>query len=207
MPSTLLLLAIGLSSVGAAAPVAQSAANTCGDGVLHDALWESGALDSPWSAQAVAQAAARPEQDGGLSGLTVPGYEACDDGNTDDGDGCSSTCTVEPAFVCDDHRLIVTGFDHPDVPDEDVWDTNTTHWGILEAADSGAVLEHNHRETPSLATTDLPLLGRSITFEITPVNGRATAGIALGYNPGNMDNPDADYLLWSWTLKPHRNAG
>ena len=29
------------------------------------------------------------------------GSEGCDDGNTADGDGCSSNCTVEPAFFCE----------------------------------------------------------------------------------------------------------
>ena len=28
------------------------------------------------------------------------GAEACDDGNTDDGDGCSSTCSIEAGFTC-----------------------------------------------------------------------------------------------------------
>jgi fibro-slime domain-containing protein len=32
-------------------------------------------------------------------GLVFPG-EACDDGNTTNGDGCSSTCTVEPGATC-----------------------------------------------------------------------------------------------------------
>lgn len=26
--------------------------------------------------------------------------EACDDGNTISGDGCSSTCVIEPGYVC-----------------------------------------------------------------------------------------------------------
>jgi cysteine-rich repeat protein len=28
-------------------------------------------------------------------------FEACDDGNTEDGDGCSSSCTIEPGWLCD----------------------------------------------------------------------------------------------------------
>jgi cysteine-rich repeat protein len=32
----------------------------------------------------------------------VNDLESCDDGNSDDGDGCSSTCTVEDGFECDD---------------------------------------------------------------------------------------------------------
>ena len=27
--------------------------------------------------------------------------DACDDGNTNNGDGCSSTCTIEEYFTCD----------------------------------------------------------------------------------------------------------
>src|SRR5690606_3657499 len=38
--------------------------------------------------------------------------EQCDDGNTTDGDGCSSTCTVEElpaASACPGHEVMVTG--------------------------------------------------------------------------------------------------
>jgi MYXO-CTERM domain-containing protein len=35
------------------------------------------------------------------NGMKDPG-EACDDGNVQFGDGCSTTCTVEPGFTCDD---------------------------------------------------------------------------------------------------------
>jgi fibro-slime domain-containing protein len=35
--------------------------------------------------------------------LAAPGdQEACEDGNTVSGDGCSSTCTIEPGYVCND---------------------------------------------------------------------------------------------------------
>ncbi|HIF92425.1 MAG TPA: DUF4215 domain-containing protein [Myxococcales bacterium] len=33
-------------------------------------------------------------------GAIVPGLESCDDGNSDPGDGCSQTCTIEPSFIC-----------------------------------------------------------------------------------------------------------
>ena len=38
--------------------------------------------------------------------------EACDDGNTRDGDGCSKTCTLEQGYACTD----VTGAPPPNVP-------------------------------------------------------------------------------------------
>jgi cysteine-rich repeat protein len=34
-------------------------------------------------------------------GLLTLGLEECDDNNTDNGDGCSSSCTVEDHFSCD----------------------------------------------------------------------------------------------------------
>ncbi|MEM6955581.1 MAG: DUF4215 domain-containing protein, partial [Myxococcota bacterium] len=33
--------------------------------------------------------------------------EGCDDGNTDDGDGCSSLCAIEPGFVCEEVTFTV----------------------------------------------------------------------------------------------------
>lgn len=29
--------------------------------------------------------------------------QACDDGNSEDGDGCSHNCTIEPGYVCLGH--------------------------------------------------------------------------------------------------------
>jgi cysteine-rich repeat protein len=33
-------------------------------------------------------------------GYLIQGVEECDDGNTNDGDGCTSNCTLEPSWVC-----------------------------------------------------------------------------------------------------------
>jgi cysteine-rich repeat protein len=38
---------------------------------------------------------------GGTGGFVSYFYEQCDDGNATSADGCSSTCTVEPGYVCD----------------------------------------------------------------------------------------------------------
>src|SRR6266705_3083910 len=39
-------------------------------------------------------------------GILIPGdtNEECDDGNKKDGDGCSSTCKVEPGYKCDNQQ-------------------------------------------------------------------------------------------------------
>jgi cysteine-rich repeat protein len=52
------------------------------------------------------------------NGLRAPGSEQCDDGNTTNGDGCSSTCTIETPPVCGDGA--VTGGEGCD-------DDNTTN--------------------------------------------------------------------------------
>ncbi|MEO0599962.1 MAG: DUF4215 domain-containing protein [Myxococcota bacterium] len=44
------------------------------------------------------------------NGVTT-GAETCDDGNTVDGDGCSSTCTLESGYVCPALDLPATGVD------------------------------------------------------------------------------------------------
>jgi cysteine-rich repeat protein len=47
---------------------------------------------------------------------TIDGAEACDDGNTDAGDGCASACTVEAGFACARQTavpLINASFDLP----------------------------------------------------------------------------------------------
>ena len=48
--------------------------------------------------------------------------EKCDDGNTEDGDGCSSACTVEPGYGCWADREGMDGKPPPG-PDEVVPDT------------------------------------------------------------------------------------
>jgi cysteine-rich repeat protein len=39
----------------------------------------------------------------GCTDPTLGEFESCDDGNTDEGDGCSATCQVEPGWVCSAH--------------------------------------------------------------------------------------------------------
>jgi cysteine-rich repeat protein len=41
--------------------------------------------------------------------FVIAGSEVCDDGNSVDKDGCSSTCTVEPDFTCEPDPVQTTG--------------------------------------------------------------------------------------------------
>ena len=73
-----------------------------------------------------------PQAFGGLQGPgncgngTITNPEACDDGNTADGDGCSSTCEVEANWVCTgEPSTCVLDTDGDGVPDvDDVDDDN-----------------------------------------------------------------------------------
>jgi len=50
----------------------------------------------------------------------VLGLEKCDDGNTDDGDGCSALCLIEPGFECEQPALGDSMVVPPTVRDFDV---------------------------------------------------------------------------------------
>ncbi|MBN1609151.1 MAG: DUF4215 domain-containing protein [Polyangiaceae bacterium] len=74
---------------------------TCGDG-FQDGYYVPG--DPPDPGETGAAGAASSGGSMGTGGTTA-GYEtfvweACDDGNTADGDGCSATCELESGYVC-----------------------------------------------------------------------------------------------------------
>ncbi|MCH9682970.1 MAG: DUF4215 domain-containing protein [Deltaproteobacteria bacterium] len=56
----------------------------------------------------------------------ITGAEACDDGGTSDGDGCSSTCAQEPGFSCEGEPSVCTSMcgDGVPTPDEECDDGN-----------------------------------------------------------------------------------
>lgn len=67
------------------------------------------------------------------NGVTGQG-ETCDDGNVDDGDGCSSTCDIEAGYVCPIVDVPLTGID-PDTGDLLAHDSTDARW---EASLDGA---------------------------------------------------------------------
>jgi MYXO-CTERM domain-containing protein len=76
---------------------ATCAAETCGDGVLQEMLGEECDNGTANADTAVCTTACRNALCG--DGFVLAGTEACDDGNTTAGDGCSDNCVVE---VCGD---------------------------------------------------------------------------------------------------------
>jgi cysteine-rich repeat protein len=94
----------------------------CGDGFV-DFIADSGGSNSGGTGSG--------GSGGGFGGGSTSGsYEACDDGNTQPGDGCNSACSVEAGWNCDSwlgacHRT-VCGDGLTDYPAEECDDGNTT---------------------------------------------------------------------------------
>jgi uncharacterized repeat protein (TIGR03806 family) len=72
----------------------------CGDGVVNDAPNED--CEPPGTATCTSECRTRPVTCG--DGFVAP-TEGCDDGNTLNGDGCSSQCTVEVPPACGDGQV------------------------------------------------------------------------------------------------------
>jgi MYXO-CTERM domain-containing protein len=112
--STGLAVACDLTSIGGSATQALFDDGTNGDGLAGDNVWTlattvgaASAVGAKTFACTVSDAESRSSTfainftvaptcgDGAIEGA-----EACDDGDTDPGDGCSATCTLEPGWVC-----------------------------------------------------------------------------------------------------------
>jgi uncharacterized repeat protein (TIGR03806 family) len=74
----------------------------CGDGIVNDAGAED--CEPPGTATCTSECRARLVTCG--DGFVTP-PEACDDGNTLDGDGCTSDCTIEVPPACGDGQVDV----------------------------------------------------------------------------------------------------
>ncbi len=119
--------------------------------------------------------------------------EGCDDVNTATGDGCDASCQVEPGWQCVDagfeldfHEVIVDDYFH-DGPD----------WSI--SADALTVTQSLNAD-PAVYVSTLPVSGVSMTFELTVTSESDDdfIGWAIGYEPGESADPNADWLLFDW---------
>jgi fibro-slime domain-containing protein len=77
----------------------------CGDGgVIYNHLGGDGGAEGDDGGLADAPVAPQPDAMPPMVPVCGDGFltapEGCDDGDTDPGDGCSATCTVEPTFAC-----------------------------------------------------------------------------------------------------------
>ncbi len=82
------------------------------------------------------------------------GEEACDDGNTDDGDGCSSACLQEDGFICRDEPSICVPVctDSSDVGPDDGCTDPTPHCDTRGPARCVACLDADHCDDGNACT-------------------------------------------------------
>lgn len=90
---------------------------------------------------------------------------------------------MEPAYECDDRRIVRIGTDHPDVLSPWAWADAVRIWSSHESLDAGGTLVHGAVYTPGFVPVDLPIADRVLTFELTPSDDQSTLGITVGYSP------------------------
>lgn len=115
--------------------------------------------------------------------------EACDDGNTIDGDGCSSTCTIEPWYTCEVPEVSFNGLTNDDVDGAGTWVPDADGLWITETLNTN----------PWIVNIEDDAMNKlyKLRFGVLTTGDDDMIGIALGYNPWELNNAAwYDYLLY-----------
>ncbi|WP_304608626.1 choice-of-anchor A family protein [Hyalangium versicolor] len=118
--------------------------------------------------------------------------EQCDDGNTQNGDGCSSVCTVENGYLCTDagfslaftEQWFVSGAVNPN------WQLSADRLTVRQTTNSA----------PAVYMTNLPVGGAPLSFELAVETNSDDdfIGWVVGFDSGDTTNPQAEYMLFDW---------
>jgi choice-of-anchor A domain-containing protein len=118
--------------------------------------------------------------------------EQCDDGDTDDGDGCSSSCTVEAGYICTDANFSLAY--------TEAWPwINAPAPAWILSADKLTVTQGTN-SLPAVYMTNLPAVGTTLVFNLR-VNSTADddfIGWVVGFDQGDVNNPQAEFMLFDW---------
>ncbi len=130
---------------------------------------------------------------------TIDATEACDDANLTDGDGCSSTCTVEAGYTCQ-----LAEFQSSFVNDYD-----STSPGNWQETHGNRRLKQSDTPGPSIYASNIPTDVEEISFDMwvtTQQGGEDFIGMVIGFEDGDFDNTDADWLLLDWKKTTETNG-
>ncbi|MFY0578496.1 choice-of-anchor A family protein [Cystobacter fuscus] len=118
--------------------------------------------------------------------------EQCDDGNTANGDGCSSLCAVEDGYLCSNANFSLAYNEHWSLSGSD--DPN---W--ILAAD-GLSVQQTKNSDPGIYMTNLPATGTTLTFDLAvqTTNDDDYIGWVVAYDQGDITNPQAEFMLFDW---------
>ncbi len=117
--------------------------------------------------------------------------EECDDGNFEDGDGCSSDCQVEGDFVCREEGFGIGVTDS--VPEGELPD-----WSV---SDDGLTVIQNANSRPATYSTSLPISPnyRAVfNVSVQTEGDDDMVGWTIGAGETPLSAPDQPYLLFSW---------
>jgi len=119
--------------------------------------------------------------------------ETCDDLNTADSDGCSSTCQDEIGWNC-----IAASFD---LDFDETLINDSTHgtpqWTL---SPDGLTVIQSENADPAVYVSTLPAMGVTITFDLTVTTSSDDdfIGWVVGYQAGDNSNANADWILFDW---------
>lgn len=126
--------------------------------------------------------------------------EACDDGNTDNNDGCTTQCTVEAGFSCD-LAFQGTSFRNEDFSTP----TSTVKPSWTHHADGFGSTQATNTAQPSVGLFGIQALGLGpdapYVFEIsTSTADDDFIGFVIGYNAGDGTTPanHPNYFVFDW---------
>lgn len=123
----------------------------------------------------------------------VDDFEACDDGNRENGDGCDATCAVESGWVCEVLDFVARS--------EETFPSTLGHdapgWNL---SGGDRVLDQLTNAAPTVYVTNIPSTNVEITFDIGVHNTEDDdyLGWAMGVDEHITSDAASDYLLFVW---------
>ena len=128
--------------------------------------------------------------------------ETCDDLNSVNSDGCSSTCVDEIGWNC-----VAASFDLDF--DETLVDDSSHSDPLWLLSTDGLTVTQSENADPAVYVSSLPAMGVTITFDLT-VNTQSDndfIGWVIGYELGENLDPAADWILFDWKQEDQTLGG
>ena len=121
---------------------------------------------------------------------TLDSNEACEDGNLINGDGCDDTCAIEANWECNAAEFNLDF-------NECFSSGNCPSWVV---SSDGRVLTQFTNSAPGIFVSTLPAVGVTAEFTIgvTTTSDDDYIGWAVGYDQGDVTNPNAEWILFDW---------
>ena len=135
---------------------------------------------------------------GSVDGFVSVG-EGCDDGNNNNGDGCENNCTITEEFSCI-RPINFNNLANNDYPGSDA------SWTFSDDGLVGRQRVNAVRPTIALFGEDSQSGTFATRIGVDDTIDDDYMGFALGFNPGDQSNPNADWLVIDWKQNNQEQA-